>query len=161
MNAAHLLSNRARLTPDREALVYLPDDDRYTYAELDARANRLANAMRDLGVEKGDRVSILAHNSVPSLDLFYGLPRIGAIFAPLNWRLVARELVYIVNDCEPDVLICGPEFVDVLEEMGPEIDVPHIVSLEGAQIEGALEYDTLLSRAQEAPPDQPRLEADD
>jgi fatty-acyl-CoA synthase len=161
MDAAHLLSNRARLTPGREALVYLPDGDRYTYAQLDGRANRLANAMRDLGVGKGDRVSILAHNAVPYLDLFYGLPRIGAIFAPLNWRLVARELIYIVNDCEPQVLICGPEFADVLKEMQPEIDVPHIVSLEGTQIEGALEYDALLDAASETTPDKPPLEADE
>ena len=52
-----------------------------------------ANFLRDeYGVEKGDRVSILAHNSVAYVDLFYGLAKIGAIFAPLNWRLVAREL---------------------------------------------------------------------
>ena len=110
MHAADLLTNRARLTPDREAMLMLPGGGRYTYAELNARANRLANWMRALGVEKGDRVSILAHNGIEYIDLFYGLAKIGAIFAPLNWRLVARELVYIVNDCQPKVLLCGPEF---------------------------------------------------
>ena len=62
MNAADLLSQRARLTPNREALVELHTGRRFTYAELNARANRLANLMHTrLGVGKGDRVSILAH----------------------------------------------------------------------------------------------------
>jgi len=161
MHAADLLTNRARLTPHREALVELPGGRRYTYAELNARANRLANWMRAVGVEKGDRVSILAHNGVFYLDLFYGLAKIGAILAPLNWRLAARELVYIVNDCQPRVLLCGPEFGDVLAEMRPEIDVPHYVGVEGAAFEGALDYDAGLAAASAAEPPRPPLEADD
>ncbi|MGD9147752.1 MAG: AMP-binding protein, partial [Anaerolineae bacterium] len=62
MHAADLMTSRARLTPDREAMLFLPAGERYTYAELNARANCLANWMRQLGVEKGDRVSILVHN---------------------------------------------------------------------------------------------------
>jgi fatty-acyl-CoA synthase len=93
MHAAELLSKRAELTPDRVALVEVETGCRYTYAELNARANRLANFLRDkLGVQPGDRVAILAKNSVVYLDLLYGLPKIGAIFAPFNWRLTAHEL---------------------------------------------------------------------
>jgi fatty-acyl-CoA synthase len=161
MDAAHLLSSRARLTPDREALVYAPGGRRYTYAELNLRANRLANWMLALGVEKGDRVSILAYNDLPYLDLFYGLAKIGAIFTPLNWRLVARELSYIVGDCTPKVLICGAEFVDVLAEMQPEIDVLHIVAMEGAEIAGALSYEEGLANALDTEPERPHLDADD
>jgi len=162
MHAFDLLGKRACLTPNREALVELATCRRYTYAELNARANRLANLMRDrFGVQKGDRVSILAHNSAAYIDLFYGLPKIGAVFAPLNWRLVARELAYILNDCQPKVLICGPEFVDVLAEMRSEIGVVHYLSLEGAGIEGAFSYEDGLARSPDAEPARPPLEADD
>jgi fatty-acyl-CoA synthase len=161
MHAADLLTNRARLTPDREAMLMLPAGRRYTYAELNARANRLANWMRSLGVEKGDRVSILAHNGIEFIDLFYGLAKIGGIFAPLNWRLVAPELVYIVNDCQPKVLLCGPDFVDLLAEMRREIDVACYIGLEGAGIEGALDYDTGLDAASPTEPQRPPLEPDD
>jgi fatty-acyl-CoA synthase len=113
MHAGDLLTNRARLTPEREALLMLPGGRRYTYGVLNERANRAANWMLSLGVEKGDRVSILAHNGIEYIDLFYGLAKIGVILAPLNWRLVAPELIYIVNDCQPKVLICGPDFVDL------------------------------------------------
>ncbi len=161
MHAADLMTNRARLTPDREALLMLPTGRRYAYAELNARANRLANWMRVLGVEKGDRVSILAHNGIEYLDLFYGLAKIGAILAPLNWRLAARELVYIVNDCQPKVLLCGPEFTDMLAEMRPEIEVAHYIGLEGAEFDGALDYDTELAAASGAEPLRPSLDPDD
>jgi len=161
MHAADLMTNRARLTPDREAMLTLPGGTRYTYAELNVRANRLANWMRALGVEKGDRVSILAYNSIEYIDLFYGLAKIGGILAPLNSRLVARELVYIVNDCQPKVLLCAPEFTDILAEMRPEIDVAHYVGTESAEFEGALDYDAELSAASTAEPERPPLDADD
>ena len=159
MHAADLLSKRAHLTPDREALVELATGRRYTYAELNARANRLANFLRErLGIQPGERVSVLAHNSVTYIDLFYGLAKIGAIFAPLNWRLTAHELTYIVNDCEPTVVICGPEFVSVLNEMRPQLNIAHYVSLEGAQIEGARCYEDETARASDAEPERPPLD---
>ncbi len=161
MHAADLLTNRARLTPDREALIEKDKDQRYTYAELNDRANRLANWMRALGVQKGDRVSILAHNGIAYIDLLYGLAKIGAILAPLNWRLAARELIYIVNDCGPRVILCGPEFVDLLAEVRHGIQVAHYIGVEGAQFEGALDYDAGLSAASSAEPERPPLTADD
>ena len=162
MHAADLLSSRARLTPDREALLELATGTRFTYADLNARANRLANFMRHrLGVQKGDRISILAHNSIGYIDLFYGLAKIGAIFAPLNWRLTAHELSYIVGDCEPKVIIVGPEFAGTLTDMRAELKVSHVMSVEGASIEGALCYEDEIGRAPDAEPDRPPLNADD
>jgi fatty-acyl-CoA synthase len=156
MHAADLLTSRARLTPDREALLFTETGARFTYAELNERANRAANFLRaQCGVTAGDRVSILAHNDVPYIDLFYGVAKIGAILAPLNWRLVAAELRYIVNDCDPQVLICGPEFTDILAEMRPDIDVAYCVSLDGAAIPGALSYEAELAAASNAEPPRP------
>src|SRR6266540_216712 len=118
MNAADILTKRANLTPDREALYDITTGVRYTYVELNRRANRAANLLQEkYGVQKGERVSILAHNNIAYVDLLFGIGKIGAIFAPLNWRLTSRELIYIVNDCQPKILIVGPEFVSVFEEM--------------------------------------------
>jgi len=161
-HTADLLTNRARLTPDREALYEVHTGIRYTYADLNTRANRTANFLREqCGVQKGDRVSILAHNSVAYVDLLYGVGKIGAILAPLNWRLTARELTYIVNDCQPKVLIVGPEFVPVLEEMRGSLSVGFLVSLEGAEIAGARNYEALLEQASGAEPLQPALSEED
>ena len=142
MHSADLPTKRANLTPDREALYDLTSGIRYTYAQLNLRANRAANFLREkYGVEKGDRVSILAHNSIAYVDLLFGLGKIGAILAPLNWRLTSRELTYIVNDCQPKVLIVGPEFVSVFDEMRDAINVEHVISLEGANVSGAESYE--------------------
>ncbi|MFW6183271.1 MAG: AMP-binding protein, partial [Chloroflexota bacterium] len=78
MDAATLLSKRAELTPEREALLELDSGRRFTYRQLNERANRAANFLqRRAGIEAGDRVSILAHNSVAYVALLYGLAKIG------------------------------------------------------------------------------------
>ena len=161
LHAADLLSKRAELTPNRLALVEIETGRRFTYAELNARANRLANFMQQrLGVGAGDRVSVIAKNSIAYIDLFYGLPKIGAIFAPFNWRLTARELAYLVNDLEPKVLICEPEFVSTLAEMRPEVWVEHYVSLRGAEIDQAHGYEAEVENASPDEPGRPDLDAE-
>ncbi|HSF83630.1 MAG TPA: long-chain-fatty-acid--CoA ligase [Anaerolineales bacterium] len=161
MHAADVLSKRAHLTPDRVGLVELETDRRFTYAELNRRASRLANFMRaELGVMSGDRVSILAKNSITYIDLIYGLPKIGAIFAPFNWRLTARELAYVVNDLQPKVLLCEAEFAGLLEEMGPEISVEHIVALRGADIPEAISYEEGVERVSSAEPERPAMDGE-
>src|SRR5512145_3024682 len=162
MNSADILTIRANLTPDREALYDITTGVRYTYAELNQRANRAANLLQGkYGVQKGDRVSILAHNSIAYVDLLFGIGKIGAIFAPLNWRLTSRELTYIVNDCQPKVMIVGPEFVPVYNEMKDKINVEHVISLEGANVQDAEKYEELLIQASVAEPKRPRVEEED
>ena len=162
MDAADLLSSRARLTPDREALFDQNTGQRYTYAQLNQRANQVANFLRQqLGVQKGDRVSILAQNCLAYVDLVYGLAKIGAIFAPLNWRLTARELAYILGDCQPKVLICDAEHAGVLDEMRPNLSVEHYLSLEGASVPGAMNYEDSLVHAPSLEPQRPALNGED
>jgi len=162
MHAADLLTKRAMLTPDREALFDLHTGRRHTYAELNARANRAANMLSErFNVQKGDRVSILALNSLPYVDLLFGLAKIGAIFAPLNYRLAARELTYIIGDLQPKVLLCGPDYSAVLAEMRNEIEVDQFIALEGADIANALVYEALLEQAPDTEPGRPPIDGDD
>jgi fatty-acyl-CoA synthase len=162
MFASDLLSRRAEYTPNREALLDLGTGKRYSYAELNSRANRTANFLKDnFGLVKGDRVSILAHNCVEYLDLFYGLGKIGAIFAPLNWRLVPQELVYIVNNCQPKALICGPDFTEALAIMRSDVDIEKVFALEGANIPGAISYDDEMAKAQSSEPKRPSIDSED
>lgn len=156
MHAADLLTNRARLTPDREALLEWECGRRYNYAELNERACRAANFLRhELGVRAGDRVSILAHNSVVYVDLLYGLAKIGAIFTPLNWRLVPAELTYIVQDCRPRVAVVGPEFTGTWAEIAREVQVEHVLGVDGAELNGATAYEAALAAAPAGEPARP------
>ena len=161
MHAADLLSKRAELSPNRIALVDLESGVRYSYDELNLRANRLANFMKDqLGLEKGDRVSILARNSIAYVDLFYGLPKIGAIFAPFNWRLTAHELAYMVRDLEPCVILCEPEFAGTLDALLQDAKVEHILTLREADLEGGISYEKGVDQASEIEPERPEMDGE-
>jgi len=160
MDASHLLRRRAELTPDRVAVIDVSTGARLTYAELDRRANRAAHFLLGLGVGKGDRVSILAHNSVVYLDLIYALGKIGAVFAPLNWRLQVPELAYIVGDCGPKVLLVGPEFVGLAQGVLREAPVPRVVGIEGAGI-GEVAYEDAVRGQSASEPPRPPLHEED
>src|SRR5262247_1644993 len=78
---------------------------RVTYRELDALANRAAHALRALGVEKGDRVTLALGNSVEYLVAAFGILKAGAVLNPVNPALGAREIGYILAHAEPKVIV--------------------------------------------------------
>ena len=103
-----LLSERARVTPDRTALVSVETGERVTYAELNARAERAAATLCTL-LEPGDRFGLLAHNSVEFLELFFAAGKANVIVVPLSTRATEHELQHIARDCGMKVLFHGPE----------------------------------------------------
>lgn len=104
VNVGELLTQQARARPNSTALVV--DDKRFTYEELDRLANQLANALRVLGVRRGERIAVLALNSLELVVAYWGVPRAGGILVPLNCWLRESELIAILEDCEPRILIC-------------------------------------------------------
>jgi fatty-acyl-CoA synthase len=113
------LEKRAQLTPDRVAVVEYASGSQTTFAEWNERANRTANYLRSLGVGKGDRVAVYASNCVEYLDLFWTMPKLGAILQNLNWRLTVHELKGIVEAGEPKVLIYSQDWADQVTELLP------------------------------------------
>src|SRR3954469_25883227 len=75
-----------------------------TYAQLDERSNRLANALLDLGVGDGSRVAYLGRTAPEVVELLFAASKIGAVLVPLNWRLSPRELAAILDDAGAPVL---------------------------------------------------------
>jgi long-chain acyl-CoA synthetase len=88
-------------------------DRELTYAELDARSNRLAQALRAAGVGKDSRVAHLDRTAPEIVELLFATSKIGAVTVPLNWRLAPAELAAVVADAQPDVLIAGEAYADV------------------------------------------------
>jgi len=107
-----LLSERARVTPDRVALVSIETGERLTYAGLNARAERAAESLRTI-LEPGDRFGILAYNCIEFLELFFAAGKAGLIVVPLSTRATAHELTHIVNDCGMKVLFYGAELAEI------------------------------------------------
>jgi fatty-acyl-CoA synthase len=108
-------ARRARKTPD--ALAVIHGDVRHTYAELHARATRLARHLLELGVVRGDRVAFLGPNHPAYLEALFAAGAVGAVFVPLNTRLAAPELAHCLADSGTSVLIHAAQCAGIVGEL--------------------------------------------
>lgn len=130
------IAHHGRRTPGKLAAVDHASGRRLTYAELDGRVARLAGHLRSLGVKAGDRVAVLAPNSVDVFEVQFACWRLGAILNPLNWRLAPPELEFITGDSQPSVLVYDREQAELaaplpgvkLERGGDESDYEKAVA---------------------------------
>jgi fatty-acyl-CoA synthase len=104
-----LSAKAAELRPGKLALEEVVGGRAATYAELDARAARAAGMLAAAGVGRGDRIALLCRNRIAFFELLFAAGKLGAVLAPLNWRMPAEELAPIIADCEPAVLIHGSQ----------------------------------------------------
>jgi fatty-acyl-CoA synthase len=112
---------RARISPDAEALTQ--GSRRLTYQQLADRVAQWASALKARGVGRGDRVAWLGANDIATFEAFFATGLLGAIFVPLNTRLAAVELRYMLDDCGASVLITGD---GVVQEVGEHVPVSSI-----------------------------------
>jgi fatty-acyl-CoA synthase len=124
-----LMERARRLYPNKEIVTKVgPSLERTTYAQWAERVGRLANALAKLGIEKGDRVATFAWNNTRHLELYFAVPCMGAVLHPLNLRLPADQLAYIVNHAEDKVLFVDPSLLPAIEKLAPQFKtVKHYV----------------------------------
>src|SRR5262249_49181977 len=96
------LKRRVEEHPDK--LASICGDARLTFRQVDERVNRFSNALARLGVSHGDRVAILSLNCHRFMEFYYAVPQLGAIVVPINFRLTASEIKYIVDHSGSKVL---------------------------------------------------------
>jgi fatty-acyl-CoA synthase len=143
-----VIAAHARLFPDRVAASDL--ERAMTFSQWNARACRLANALLGLGLSKGDRVAVLAYNAVEWLEIYAATAKAGLVMVPINFRLVAPEVAYIVADCGAAAMIVQDALVGVVEEIGQDLPVPagrYIHFGRDTPPAGFLGYEALLARA--------------
>ncbi len=135
-----LFAARALAVPDHIAS---EDGDRVlTYRQLDERTNRLAHVLSSYGLQRGDRVAILARNCQEYLETELAAAKLGVIVAALNWRLADRELIHCITLVEPRLILVQPEFRETIDRL-PVHDVERLVIDDG--------YESALAQASSAP----------
>lgn len=112
------IAYHAKTTPDSLAQTDVDSGRAFTYAQLNDRVGRLATYLRCVaGVNAGDRVAVLALNSIEMFEVMFACRRLGAIFLPLNWRLAVPEITSILDDAVPQCLIYAGDFTDKVAEI--------------------------------------------
>lgn len=156
------IARHAERTPDKLALVDAHSGRQLTYQQFNTRANRLASFfVHTLGLQIGDRVSILAQNSSDYYEALIGCGKMGAILNTLNWRLAAPELEYILRDCTPRVLLYEPEFSGVVSELRAKIGVEAYVCMGDKAPDNEWTYEGALTAGDPAGVPMPRLRYED
>jgi len=151
INMGQFLTKRALLSPNREGLVC--EQARLTFAQLNRRANRLAQAMRKLGVKHGDMVAMLALNEVEYYDMLFGLGKIGATLVPVNYRLAGPEMAFILQDCGAKVFVFGKEYIEIVNSFRKDIPAKQLLVLGDTVPEWAQSYNRLTAAASEEEPE--------
>jgi fatty-acyl-CoA synthase len=144
MNIAEWITGWASRAPNRTAIYFQGGE--ISYAEFERRILNTAAALKSLGIKKTDRVAILEYNTPDYLALIFACAHLGATAVPLNWRLTGREHLVQINDCLPDILFAGAEFIDHAQELRGACHISHWVSY-GTAPEGWLSFDALLDAA--------------
>ena len=135
----HPLRRAERVAADRPALVC--GERRLTYPELGSRCRRLATVLADLGTGPGDRVAVLAFNSIAFVELYVTIPASGRVQVPLNFRWAEPELEYALRDCGARVLFCDrdPGGLAALVDRVVRIDTGEYDALLAAAGEGSFD----------------------
>ena len=153
MRIGDLLTRAARCYPEKEAVVF--EKTRLTYRQINERTNRLAAALIDMGVKRGDRVGVICHNSHNFTEIFFACAKIGAASTNLNWRLSPKELAFLINDAGPDIVFFSKRFEYLFEPMKADLKKKHrFVAVDGVFNKEMTDYEKLIAKYK---PDEPRV----
>ena len=146
-----IVERNVNLHADKEALVY--DGRTFTYGEFGTRAYRLANALHGRGLKRQDRVAILAQNSNAYIETYAAGEVAGFITVAVNYRLAAPEILFILRDSAPSVLIFDSEYADLIAGLRAELpELEHFICIGDGCPDWAGAYETVLAEASPALP---------
>ncbi|MGD9397607.1 MAG: long-chain fatty acid--CoA ligase [Candidatus Thorarchaeota archaeon] len=152
---------RALLTPKREAMIDNILKERYTFQELDNRANQAARVLLDHGIEKGDRVCIFSKNRFDFLDVLFACGKIGAILTPFNIRLTTPEVEYLIKKTDPSIVFYDPELGAQCDEFRALLEKKHVTVLGAKKFNSDPDIHSLMSKQSSKEVERPALTLDD
>jgi acyl-CoA synthetase (AMP-forming)/AMP-acid ligase II len=154
---ADIIYRNALLYPEYEAFVY--GKDRITFAQFNARVNRLIHALHSMGVKKGDGIGIFSWNCLDHCDVYGSAMKGGLILSPFSPRLQTSELDYLINYSEINTLFIGCEFIEMVSQLRSRFPkVKNYISLETSAPGMVSHHDLLMAHSEEEPDVQVREE---
>jgi acyl-CoA synthetase (AMP-forming)/AMP-acid ligase II len=143
MNTAEFLMIASSVVPERTAMAC--EGNSRTFMEMQDRVNRLANAMQAMGISQGDRIAVMAINSMEYVEAYYATAKLGGVFVPLNYRAKQEELAYMCNNSEAALLFVSERYLDLCASIRPDVrTVKHFVSID-TKAEGMTPYADLVA----------------
>ncbi len=161
MNIGTLLPRHARYRPDHLALVF--GEHRLTFRQLDARVNRLANALLAAGLRKGDKLATVLPNCLEQVEIYAAAARTGIVVVPQSPLLQERGLVSLLGDSDAVMVVSTEALTGRLERVRPELPAikdDRWILVDGAR-PGFRAYADLVAGAPETPPPDPELTDED
>lgn len=146
MNTSEFLTITSAIVPDRTALLF--EGQRFTFADLLGRVNRLANALGDMGVAPGDRIATMQVNCHQGIELYFAAALLDAIYVPLNFRAKAEELAQMLEIAGPKLLCMGERYLPLIEDVD-WLSPQQVVTLDCPPGPGQHSYDELLESSAE------------
>ncbi|MBU4564931.1 MAG: long-chain-fatty-acid--CoA ligase [Proteobacteria bacterium] len=153
----HCLKRSATKFANKTAVVC--EGRRITYKELNDRVNLLANALLAMGVSKGDRVASMLYNTPETIEVYYAAAKIGAITVPINFRLVGKEVNFILENSGSKILIYDDNLQSIVDGLR-NIEGLQFVSLGESNKSNSLKYEELLAKSTLQEPQVPVFEKD-
>jgi len=153
MSLGYMLRRIAEEKGGREGVIF--QDCRLTYGEFNSRVNRVANTVKSLGIKKGDRVAILMFNSHQYMEVYFAMAKLGVILVTLNYRLVGKELQYILDDSTPTLLFLGEEFIETISSIRHSLPyIRHYVLIGEKTNADIPNYEAFLGQYQDHEPEE-------
>lgn len=142
----HLVDAGFRRYPDKTAIIY--EGKKYSYRDLDEKSIKFANALRKIGVKKGDKVALLMTNSADYLFAYFGIIRSGAVVVAVNYRLAGPELQYIIGHSDSIVVVMDNEYYEVIKGIKASLPLLGILIVrESPAPSGTLSFSELIEGA--------------
>lgn len=160
MNIGSLLPRHAQHRGEHTAIVF--ENYRLSFWEFNARVNRLANALLNVGVRKGDKIATILPNSLPQLETYWAVGKIGAVVVPLSSLLRERALASLIRDSDTETIIANADFAEPLVTLKQELShlpASRFIVTGASHPPGFQSYHELTAAASEAEP--PKTEISD
>ncbi|MFX1406699.1 MAG: AMP-binding protein [Promethearchaeota archaeon] len=155
------VGKRAILTPNKEAIYDNIQNKRYSFNDLNLRANKLARVLLNKGISKGDRVAMFSTNRIECVDLFLATGKIGAIFVPFNVRLSPVETENLIKKTKPSIFFYEPKLESIISEIKKKGIIEENIGMGQTSLNNDPTTELLMKKVSNTDIDRPKLNIED